>query len=101
MVPSYLQPNEHFPSRTTTSTTLSASCVPRALDDANMRRIAENAAAFADVEFSDTCLRSYTATVVRAMHEHVYDRGGKEVERWQCPDEPAECTAFEIRAPDA
>ena len=70
---------------------------------ANMRRIAENAAAFADVEFSDTCLRSYTATVVRAMHEHVYDRGGKEVERWQCPEERTHqggCRAFEIRPAD-
>ena len=98
---SYLQPNEHFLLADDNFNNIGALVRAARLDDANMRRIAENAAAFADVEFSDTCLRSYTATVVRAMHEHVYDRGGKEVERWQCPDEPAECTAFEIRAPDA
>jgi len=65
------------------------------LDDALMRRIADNAAAFADAEFSDLCLRSFTATVVSALHQRTYDANNLPVERWSCP---SECSHFDIRA---
>lgn len=63
-------------------------------NDALMRRIADKAAAFADAEFSDLCLRSYTATVVRAMHQRTYDANHLPVERWSCP---SECSHFDVR----
>ena len=97
-----LVPGEHFIPASAGFARIGEEVRAAMRDDAAMRRVGENAAAFADVEFSDTCIRAFTAAAVRQMHRHVHDPSlvrpnGRPVEPYVCP---AECQLYQIREPD-